>query len=186
MEEWKDIKGFEGMYQISDKGRLRSFKKMVQPLILSVKNSKGWYLSIILCRDRKRVTVRIHRLVAEAFVPNPEGKPEVNHKDGNKQNNDASNLEWVTDRENVIHAVKQVPSMLSGINHYNKFVRPKPVQQLSLSGNILAEFPTAKEAQRATGVCRRNILQVANKTEYKPGMMRKQAGGFVWRFKDEL
>jgi hypothetical protein len=72
------------------------------------------------------------------------------------------------------------------MNHYNKFVRPKIIEQLSFDGSILAEYPNSEEAKKATGVCHRNILQVANQTEYKPGKTRKQAGGYVWRFKDEI
>jgi len=186
MELWKDVKGFEGIYQVSNKGRLKSFKASKDGRILSNKNHKGGYLSVVLvCKSRMKST-RMHRLVAEAFLPNPENKPEVNHKDGNKQNNRVENLEWVTRKENHRHALKHSPNMLRGMRKYNRFIRPKTIQQFSLDGKLLREFPNAMEAGRITGVCHRNILQVANKDEYKPGKTRKQAGGFVWRFrKDE-
>ena len=183
-EEWKDIPGFEGVYQISNLGRLKSFKYLSEGRVLSNKNKRGGYFSVILCHGEKRRFCRLHVLVAEAFVSNPENKPEVNHKDHNKQNTRADNLEWATRIENHMDAVKNIPSMLSGIHHYNKFVRTRPIQKVSLDGLLIAEFTNGAEAAKATGICQRNILQVANRTEYKPGLTRRQAGGFIWRFKD--
>lgn len=185
VEIWKDIKGFEGIYQISNKGRLKSFKSDSAGRILSIKNSKGGYLSVVLCYKGKRKSVKIHRLVAEAFVPNPHNKPEVNHIDGNKQNPCAENLEWVDRRENVLHAIAQNPNIIKGMVRYNRFIKPKTIQQFSLDGRFVAEYPNAAEAAKATGICYRNILQVAAKEEYKPGKTRKQAGGYIWRFKNK-
>jgi len=185
-EQWKDVKGFEGIYQISDHGRLKSYKKDKSGRILSNINKKGGYFSVVLCYQRKTRYCRLHVLVAEAFIPNPLNKPAINHKDANKQNNFVDNLEWVTPRENSLHAAKNVPASIAGMNHYNQFVRPKTIEQLSLDGRIIAEYRNSEEAQKATGVCQRNILQVANKTEYKPGKTRRQAGGFIWRFKNEI
>ncbi|RJP48805.1 MAG: hypothetical protein C4586_08635 [Anaerolineaceae bacterium] len=188
-EIWKDIPEFEGVYQISNHGRLKKLKcerrPHSYPRIVSVKNGNGWYLTIILQFEGKKKTARIHRLVAEAFIPNPENKLEVNHKDTNKQNNHWSNLEWVSRKENHAHAVKNT-DIVKGMNHYNKFVRPNIIVQVSPEGDVIKEFPNACEAARTTGVCNRNILQVAHKTQYKPGKIRKQAGGFIWRFKDAV
>ena len=185
METWKDIKGFEGIYQISNMGRVKSFKADPNGRILSIKNSKGDYLNIVLCHGNKRRSVKVHRLVAEAFVPNPHNKPEVNHIDGNKQNNRADNLEWVTRAENHRHALALNPDMTKGMIKYNRFIRAKIVQQFTLDGRYVAEYRNSAEAARATGVCQRNILQVANRDEYRPGKTRRQAGGFIWRFKPE-
>ncbi|SPF51194.1 conserved hypothetical protein [Candidatus Desulfosporosinus infrequens] len=184
MELWKDIEGFEGVYQISTKGRLKSFKKLREGFILSNKNSKKDYLSVVLTHKGRVRYARIHKLVAEAFIANVNNKPQINHKDGNKQNNKVENLEWVSGSENVIHAISIHPNMLKGMNKYNKFIRPNAIQQYNLNGELLAEYPNAQEAFRLTGVCGRNILQVASETEYKPGLTRKQAGGFIWRFKE--
>ncbi|MFA5382237.1 MAG: NUMOD4 motif-containing HNH endonuclease [Candidatus Micrarchaeia archaeon] len=181
-ELWRDIKGFEGAYQISNRGRLKSFKFIKLGRILSNKNGKGGYLSVVLqCNGKIRCT-RLHRLVAEAFIPNSKNKDEVNHIDGNKQNNYVENLEWVTKSENVLHAIKRNPNIIAGINHYNQSIRPKPIWQFTLDGEFIAKHTNSAEAQKATGVCYRNILQVASQDEYKPGLTRKQAGGFVWKY----
>ncbi len=187
-EVWRSIKGFEELYEISNYGRLKSFKSDKEGYILSNKNSKGDYLSVVLTnkKTKKKRYARMHRLVAEAFIPNPECLPQVNHKDGNKQNNHWDNLEWCTCKENIHHAIKHNPNILKGMNEYNRFVRPKKILQYSLDGKLIAKYNNSTEASQATGVCARNILQVANKEEYKPGLIRKQAGGFVWRFKEEV
>ena len=185
MEEWKDIKDWEGIYQISNQGRLKSFKAVSSGRILSNINQKGGYFSVVLRDNVKRQYARIHRLVAQAFIMNPEHKLEINHKDGNKQNNSANNLEWATRAENWRHAIATRPEILSGMNNYNRFERPKSILQFSTSGAFIALYPSCAEAARTTGVCHRNIHQVAAKSKYKPGKTRRQAGGFFWVFQGE-
>ena len=181
-EQWKPVKGFEGVYAISNPGRLKSFHKNPQGRIMSIKHRSGWYLTIRLIDGEHIVTARIHRLVAEHFIRKPTKREIVNHKDMNKQNNHVENLEWVTYRENVIHAIKNKPEMIAGMNNYNKYIRPKTIIQSTLNGEVVAMYFNSIEAQRKTGVCYRNILQVACKTEYKPGLIRSQAGGYKWDF----
>jgi hypothetical protein len=151
-EQWKEISGFEGIYQISNHGRLKKLKgyarDMGYPRLVSVKHKGGWYLTVTLRHGPKRWTVRIHVLVAQAFVPNFESKPEVNHKDLNKQNNYADNLEWVTKKENVIHAVFHKPEIVCAMNYYNQFVRPKTIEQLSFDGKIIESSGTAKKRKK--------------------------------------
>jgi hypothetical protein len=110
-EEWKDITGFEGFYQISNFGRVKSLggkcgSAIRKPSIRSISLTKDGYEKVRLLKDGKDKTVRIHRLVAEAFIPNPEGKDTVNHIDGNKKNNHVSNLEWADRSEQLYHAYK--------------------------------------------------------------------------------
>lgn len=109
MENWKDIKGFENKYQVSNFGRVKSLSRTIiggwktrtlSERILKVSNRNG-YLSVFLGREYRN---NIHRLVAETFILNPENKTQINHKDGNKHNNHVNNLEWVTQSENTKHA----------------------------------------------------------------------------------
>ena len=182
-EQWKDIDGFEGIYQVSSFGGLKSFKDLKEGRILSNKNKNKGYFSVVLriTRGPTRYT-RMHRLVAEAFIQNPDNLPAINHKDSNKQNNRVDNLEWVTISQNVQHAVKNNPGFLNGMKRYNQQIRPVRIVQLTLSGEYVDTHINSKEAENKTGVCYRNILQVAAGTEYKPGKKRNQAGGFKWSF----
>lgn len=100
MEEWRNIAGFEGIYMVSNLGRVKNVKR--DSILSPGRNSKG-YLRVILCNNGTKKQVLVHRLVALAFIPNPDGKREVNHIDCNKQNNAVSNLEWVTHSENMRH-----------------------------------------------------------------------------------
>lgn len=153
--------------------------------IRSNNNKTGWYLTVIL-KDRKgnKHTRRIHRLVYEAFVGKIPVGYHVHHKDGNMQNNNVDNLIAMTGKEHhAIHAIEN-PNIIEGMRRYNKYVRPKAIFQYTLDGTFVTAYSNAKEAYRATGVCSRNILQVANRTEYKPGKIRTQAGGFIWKTKE--
>lgn len=188
VEKWKRVKGFEEYYAISNFGRLMSFKQCEDGKILSVTNKKGWYLSTVLQgKGKKRKSVKIHRLVAEHFMENPYGLPVVNHIDGNKQNNVVSNLEWCTQSHNVRESMLMHKDQCKAMNYYNTDLRPKKIIQYSLDMEFVAEFKNCSEASRETGVCARNILQVANKTPFnKKGGVRKQAGGYIWKFKEEV
>ena len=105
MEEWKWIDGYEGEYQVSTKGNIKSFKKYKEGIILKPKkDGKDKYLMICLSNNGSQKYYLIHRLVAQAFIQNPNNKEEVNHIDGNKKNNNVENLEWVTHSENIRHA----------------------------------------------------------------------------------
>lgn len=112
MELWKDIVGFEGLYEVSSLGRVRSLARMVAccngyrkvtPKIKSTFINKKGYLRVQLFKDTKKKNVRVHRAVAMAFIPNPENKEEVNHKNFDKTDNSIQNLEWVTSDENLDH-----------------------------------------------------------------------------------
>ena len=106
-EIWKWIFGYEGLYQVSNFGRVKSFNgRWGSVQILKPVLQKNGYLTVSLCKNGKLKTVKIHRLVAETFLTNSDNLPEVNHKDGNKLNNCVENLEWCTGKENVQHALE--------------------------------------------------------------------------------
>lgn len=163
MELWKDIKGFEGSYCVSDKGRVYSFlsDKYMKPS----KTRKG-YLQCGLRKDRKSYPRRIHRLVAEAFIPNPDNLPQVNHKDENKENNNVENLEWCTDDYN---------------RHYGSTVQrtgeahQKKVNQYSLEGELIKTWEGINVASDSLGLSRSHI------TDCCKGRLRK-TGGFMWKY----
>jgi hypothetical protein len=98
-EVWKDIKGFDGKFQVSNLGRVRRVA-IVSPKIL-----RGYFYADLNLKDIRKNS-SIHRLVAKTFIPNPDNKPEVNHKDGDKFNNSVDNLEWMTRQENAIHSFR--------------------------------------------------------------------------------
>lgn len=167
---WKDIKGYEGLYQISDDGQVRRFYK---DKTKTLKNRDGLYQTVCLSNHCKKHSVAVHRLVAEHFLERPEGATEVNHKDGNKHNNNVSNLEWVTQKENLKHAVEVLQKNPWG----------KPARRVrcydKATGETIKEFPSVSEAARSTG----NIYARARITticQYKQGT----AYGFGWEYLD--
>lgn len=182
MEIWKWIDGFEGVYQISNKGRLKSFKVNKNGTTTMYTNKNNDYFSIILKHNGKKRHCRIHELVAEAFIGDRPNGYQVHHIDENKQNNCVENLKYMSTKEHRLETIRLNPNSICGMINYNKNIRPKRIFQYDLKGNFIKKYQNAKEASRETGVCQRNILQVANKDEYKPGLARKQAGGFVWKF----
>ena len=178
MEEiWKDVPGYEGLYQVSNMGRVKSLivsrAHPIAPRILALSEDRKGYLR---CRLKDR-SVPIHRLVAVAFIQNPGNKPQVNHIDGNKKNNCTENLEWVTNTENQRHAFNLG---LKTTSHLTK-ATSKPVVQYSKFGNYVAKFKSENEASRKTGICQSSITACCNKKKH-----RKTAGGYIWRFENEV
>lgn len=134
---------------------------------------KNGYLRIQVKSHGQKVRLRIHRLVAQYFVPNPINKPQVNHDDGNKENNHFTNLKWATNQENMIHAFKL--GLTNHTNHHENgkmygAVPFKPVTQLTITGEYINRFSTVKEAKRLTGIQISGALSGRYKT----------AGGFKW------
>ena len=180
MEEiFVDIKGFEGIYRIGNKGTLLSFASGVWKERSNV-NQKGGYFTVLLCKNGVQYTHRIHRLVYENFVGEiPKGhKWHIHHINGNKQDNRVENLELLSSMEHF-HKDKEKHDV-KGMNNYNKYVKTKKIIQKDLNDNIIAIYENATDAGKATGVCVRNILQVAMKTPTEKGYLRKTAGGYKW------
>lgn len=171
----KDIKGYEGLYAITDEGQVYSYQN--KRFLTPAKCGNG-YLKVILCRGKEdHKNLMIHRLVAEAFIPNPDEKLTVNHIDGNKQNNVVSNLEWNTYSENLKHAYSHE---LSSWNE--KKGRPmRPVHMIDKkSGAVLKTYQSIGEAIRDIGAIRHSqIIDVCRGR-------RKYFMGYVWRYADEV
>ena len=178
-EKFRDIKETNNKYQISNYGRVKNKNKNI---VLSIKNSKGWYLTANFYIDGKRITLRPHRLVGKYFIRNPDNLPEIDHIDFNKQNCRVDNLRWVSRLENIRHNIANnkfyYVSCKNKIKINKKYGR---IIQYDLQMNELNKFNNAAEAGEKTKVCPRNILQVVNHQEG-----RKQAGGYIWKSEKEV
>lgn len=170
-EIFKQVKGFEGLYEVSNYGRVKSFHTK-KPRILKhhLSGRDKSYPYIKLFKDEKRHGVPIHRLVAIAFIPNPENKKEVNHIDGNKQNNYFKNLEWVSPKENIRHAVRTglIPSGPSNPNS-------KKIKQYDLNGNYIQTWVGAREIERVLGFFNTNIIAACRGK-------KSHAYKFIWKY----
>lgn len=163
-ENWKKIKQLENRYEISNYGKIRNAKTLQ---ILKTQISNSGYLRVCLrTRKGKKRQFSIHRLVAQYFVPNPMHKPEVNHKDENRLNNLASNLEWVTQKENANYG--------TGVER-QRVQLFKPVIQLNINNEFIAFYPSLKEAARAVKCNSSQIWKVIHG-------QRKTTHGYKWKY----
>lgn len=181
MEEiWKDVKNYEGYYQVSNFGNVRSVDRIVissngksYPLkgkILKMEKGVNGYLFRILCKNGKTENALIHRLVAEAFIQNLNNLPEVNHKDENKANNCVENLEWCSRLYNMRYgtATQRRVKKLS-----------KPVLQLDTNtGQVISEYPSTAEAARQLNIHQGNISNCCIGKQ-------KTAYGYKWRYRED-
>lgn len=189
-EIWKDIKGYEGLYQISNFGNLISIKHNRIKKIITQKNQR--YLRNNLWKNGKYKSFSIHRLVAEAFLPNPNNFPVVNHKDGNKLNNNVNNLEWCTQSHNVKESYKLglqkifTPPMKENYTPWNKGKKmtadyiiknysTKKVNQYSLNNNFIKCWDSITQAQKELGITHISMCCTGK---------RKTAGNYIWRYAD--
>lgn len=175
IEVWKDIYfvennityDYRNYYQISNYGNVKSLKHKKPKIKSPVKQSDGYY-QISLHKKGNKKKFLIHRLVAIHFLPNPHKKHYVNHINGIKIDNRASELEWTTERENVQHANK------IGLNP-----RIKKVLQYDLEENFIKEWDSISSAEKELKICRGKILLVCKGK-------RKKTGGFIWRYKEDI
>ena len=175
-EIWKDIKGYEGLYQVSNLGRVKSLDRIVHCKNGTIKFCKGMilhtfknnYLFVRLSKDSTYKTKYIHKLVAQAFIPNPDDLPEINHKDENKLNNDINNLEWCTIAYNNAYGTRTERTR-------------KRVYQLDLNKNIIKLWDGIGIASRELDIPSQQISQCCNGTKY-----RKTAGGYIWQYESEV
>lgn len=174
-EKWVDIKGYEGLYKISSLGRVKSVERIVkrgsnykpvcERILKSGSNSE--YRYVILCKSGKKKTGWIHRLVAEAFIPNPDNLPCINHKDENPGNNEVDNLEWCTKSYNNSYNGARVKAAIS---------KRKPVLQYTKTGEFIREWSHAREAAETLGLSKRAIYECC-------AGRSKTSGGFIWKRK---
>ena len=178
VEVWRPVKGFEGLYEVSSHGRVRSLdhyvecdtkagyhlKQFFKGKILVPKKDKNQYLFVALSVNRKIKAARIHRLVAEAFIPNPDNLPCINHKDENKQNNLPSNLEWCTVLYNNRYGTKR--EKISRLHS-------RRIEQLTLDGQHIAYFDSARQASKMLGIHESHIRCVVRGEQ-------KTAHGYRW------
>lgn len=167
-EIWKDIAGYEGLYQVSEYGNVKSLYyqgKKREKILKPTEDDKG-YLFVNLWKNRKSKSMKIHRLVAQVFISNFENKPQVNHIDGCKTNNCISNLEWCTKSENEKHAYKTgLKKAKRGENNGQSKLAEKDVlkiRELYKTGNYLQ-----RELANIFGVSRRNIGDIINNKTWK-------------------
>lgn len=175
-ESWRDIAGYEGKYQVSNLGNVRAldFHREGKIETLRQKKCKDGYYQVALSKDCKAKYFRVHRLVAQAFISNPENKPLINHINGIKTDNMAENLEWCTLLENKHHAI--ATGLEKNLGHENH--NSKAVAQYDKNGVFIKAYQCMKYAQEATSIRYTDISQVCHGH-------RKTAGGYVWRFYEE-
>ena len=153
--EWKEIKGYEGYYEVSTKGKIRSVNRIIKKGDVFI-SRKSQEMKTFLTRGYERVSLNkegirrkflVHRLVAETFIPNPDNKKEVNHKDGDKSNNSIDNLEWVTKLENMRHAENnKLIKRNKGSQHYNSKLTEDLVREMRIKfKNGSTPYQMAKE-----------------------------------------
>ncbi len=191
IEKWEAIKDYEGMYEISNFGRVKSLAREVMreykdrksnyifipEKILRQNNLQtGGYCAVNLCKDGNHVSMKIHRLVAIAFIPNPENKPEVNHKRGVKTDNHRTELEWSTKSENITHSFNNGFHTVGIFGEFgSKNPKSKPVSQFSKDGTFINTFSSQREAFRMTGVDQSMIWHCCN------GRL-KSGGSYLWQY----
>lgn len=196
MEEiWKDVVGYEGLYQVSNFGNVKSCQKKFTNWKGDICNRKeapikqfinrcGYYRATLYKNGKPR-PFTVHRLVATAFIPNPDKLKDINHIDFNKQNNNVKNLEWCSRSYNVKHAIKHNPNILAGIRESSKLSR-KPIIQYTLDGEFVKEFTSVVQASKELGLSTSHICCVANKKPEKgQTYIRKSTGGYIWIYKGD-
>lgn len=171
-EEWRDVVGYEGLYQVSNQGRVKSLERKdclgrtVKERFLKPITDHYGYQVVGLCTGGKQKMHKVHRLVCQAFHENPENKLDVNHINENKTDNRIENLEWSTRKENLNHGTR---------NERSAKALSKPIGQYTRDGELVKIWPSAAKVERRAGFDHSTISKVAIGK-------RKTAYGFIWKY----
>ena len=179
-EEWKDIKGYERLYQVSNYGRVRSYDREViqkhysgcdtthiyKGKVMKLRQNKNGYMIAYLTKNKRQTKYLVHRLVAEAFIPHEPNKNYVNHLDNDSTNNNVTNLEWCTQSENIKYAYD---------NGTKTPPHQKRIEQYYLNGDYIKTWDSQSKIEKELGVKQANISKVCLGK-------RKQTGGYVWKY----
>lgn len=171
-EQWKNIPEYEGLYQVSNLGRVKSFRQSTKygcqkEYILKPTIANNGYAQVTLYANARRQKFLVHRLVAVAFVPNPSNLPQINHKDENRLNNSASNLEWCTAAYNNAYGTARIRATDT---------LSKPIEQVDIHGRVLAVYRSARIASELLN-CSLPAIRTAIRTH-------SQSRGCYWRYSD--
>lgn len=183
-EEWRDVVGFEGMFMVSNFGRVKSLDRYVtlnpkksgsiqfrKGKIYSPSFSTDGYLQVTLANGNIKRTAKVHRLVAMAFIPNPDNLPQVNHIDENKTNNRIDNLEWCTAKYNNNYGTR--------IERARESFHQEPILQFTKNGELIARYSSITDAAKAMGMDYSRIMWVCK------GRFSCTSNGFVWRYENQ-
>ena len=186
MEIWKDLTGYIGIYQVSNNGRIKSLSRkiarkngqiaIVKEKILKPKKDRYGYFFIVLSNNNIRKTILVHRLVAAAFIPNPDNLPEIDHIDGDRINNRVNNLRWCTRKQNANNPISIERYRKAGIIQKPYKQLQIPVQQLK-DGFLIGSYSSIREAERTTGIAHTSISRVIRGT-------LNTVGGYKWKYKE--
>lgn len=171
-EIWKDIPNYEGEYQISNLGRVKSFRKSSKygspkEYFLKPTTRDNGYCNVTLYGKNGRHKFLVHRLVAQAFIPNPNNLPQVNHKDENPMNNEVDNLEWCTNEYNNAYGTARI-RMVETKSH--------PIEQIALDGKVVAIYRSTRIASELLGINRGTLKDAVRKNVH--------CKGYFWRYSD--
>ena len=183
LEVWKDIPNYEGLYQISNLGNVKSLcfgarnirKSNIVKLLHQSPNNLGYH-KVQLYKDGKSKMFYVHRLVALSFIPNPDNKPQINHKDGNKDNNTVDNLEWATSKENLNHAITS--GLRTSTPRLGIKAKPRKINQYDKRGNYVATHYGIAETAQLFNVSYKSLQSCLSGHH-------KSSGGYVWRYADD-
>lgn len=194
MEQWRNIEGYEGLYQVSDEGRVKSLhreivykdgrKKVIEERILHNILSDLGYYHVMLSKDGSPKRYKVHRLVAKAFIPNPNNLPIINHKDENPKNNLVENLEWCDQNYNVHYGTMIERGRKKQLNREDK---SKPLDKIDMTtGEILESFKSASEVERNNPQFKTSsVSRCCRGGQYLNGKWQTISDykGFMWKYK---